>query len=152
MSEENAFIKDEGKLTNCEKCGGRLTYKGVGEYVCDECHVICYDAFGKVRNYIEEHRGANIAEISRDTHVSTAMIRQFVRDERLSIAANSAIRLHCELCGADISSGYLCLSCKSRHAGWGEMSQSSALSRGGAKGVSTAAPKGDAHGTKRFNR
>ena len=50
--------------TICRECGGILVYGGIGEYRCEECGRIEYDDYGKVRNYLEDHKGANVSEIS----------------------------------------------------------------------------------------
>ena len=42
----------------CEKCDGVMVFMGVGEYQCEDCGAIAYDDYGKVRLYIEGHRGA----------------------------------------------------------------------------------------------
>ena len=40
----------------CEKCGGLMIFKGVGEYQCEDCKFVAYDDYGKTRLYIEKHR------------------------------------------------------------------------------------------------
>lgn len=38
----------------CKLCFGRMIFKGVGEYQCEECGYLDYDDYGKVRNYVEK--------------------------------------------------------------------------------------------------
>ena len=54
----------------CELCEGHMVFKGIGEYACEDCGVKAYDDYGKVRLYVESHRGANAAEIENQTGVS----------------------------------------------------------------------------------
>ena len=76
MIEENLLatknIHVPKKCTNCES--EEIEYKGLGEYRCSACGNLMYDDFGKVRNYLEEHRGATQNEVSRETGVSTDVI------------------------------------------------------------------------------
>ena len=96
----------------CEKCGkASPEYKGVGEYRCSECGYLMYDDFGKVRNYLEAHRGATQSEVSRETGVAMETIRQFLKDERIEITAGSGVMMQCEICRAPIRSGRYCNEC-----------------------------------------
>ena len=47
----------------CKECGGVMVFKGVGEYRCEDCGVVDYDDYGKVRCYIESNKGATAAQI-----------------------------------------------------------------------------------------
>ncbi len=70
------------KLVNCEKCGSRLDYRGLGEYCCPECGEICYNDYGKVRNYVEENPTATIKNISIATGVTKEKIREFINEDK----------------------------------------------------------------------
>lgn len=96
----------------CEKCGKTLRFMGVGTYKCMECGHEMYDDYGKVRNYLDAHVGATVQEVEQATKVPRGKIRQLVRDERLEIAANSAMFLSCDRCGINIRSGRYCEACK----------------------------------------
>ena len=65
----------------CEKCGGIMVFKGVGEYKCEDCGSLEYDDYGIVRNYIEQHAKATMAYISEQTGVSQKSIRQMLKRE-----------------------------------------------------------------------
>ena len=101
--------------TYCEKCGGVMIFKGVGEYECEECGNLDYDDYGKVRNYIEKHPGATSAQASAATGVTQKSIRVMLKEERLEIAANSSVFLKCESCGAQIRSGRFCKKCEATY-------------------------------------
>lgn len=101
--------------TYCEKCGGVMVFKGVGEYQCEKCNNLDYDDYGKVRNYIEKHPGATSAQASAATGVTQKAIRYMLKEERLEIAANSTTFLKCESCGAKIRSGRFCNKCETTY-------------------------------------
>ena len=96
----------------CTECGGVMVFKGLGEYECEGCGQLAYDDYGKVRNYIEVHRGANAAQIEEATGVSQKTIRRLLKEGRLEIAEGSKSFLRCELCGKDIRSGQYCPECE----------------------------------------
>lgn len=99
----------------CEKCGGVMIFKGVGEYECEKCGAIAYDDYGKVRLYIEGHRGANMSEIEAATGVHQRAIRQMLKESRLEVMENSKMFLQCESCGRAIRSGRFCPECEAKY-------------------------------------
>lgn len=96
----------------CQKCGGVMVFKGVGEYHCEDCGFVDYDDYGKVRMYIENHRGATAAEIEKEVGVAQRTVRRLLKDGRLEIAEGSKVYLRCELCGKQIRSGQFCPDCE----------------------------------------
>ncbi len=96
----------------CKRCGGVLVFKGVGEYRCEDCGELDYDDYGKVRLYIEEHRGATAAQIEAAIGVSQRSIRQMLKDGRLEVTKDSRTFLKCEICGKAIRSGQYCPECE----------------------------------------
>lgn len=96
----------------CEKCGGVMVFKGVGEYQCEDCRALAYDDYGKVRLYLEGHKGATAGEIEQHTGVSQKSIRQMLKESRIEVADGSKTFLRCELCGKDIRSGRFCPECE----------------------------------------
>lgn len=109
------------KPQNCKKCGGSMVFKGVGEYQCEKCRAIEYDDYGIVRRYIENHKGATAAQIEEATGISQKTIRQMLKDEKLEVTKDSVCFLHCEICGANIRSGKLCLKCQSEQSRMSEL-------------------------------
>lgn len=96
----------------CEECGGVMVFKGLGEYQCESCGQLAYDDYGKVRNYIEEHKGATAAQIEEAVGVSQKTIRRLLKEGRLEVAEGSRTFLRCELCGTSIRSGRYCPECE----------------------------------------
>ncbi len=96
----------------CKMCGGVMIFKGVGEYQCEDCNAVDYDDYGKVRCYIEEHRGATAAQIEEAVGVSQRTIRRLLKDGRIEVAEGSKTFLRCEICGKSIRSGQYCPECE----------------------------------------
>ncbi len=96
----------------CQKCGGVMVFKGVGEYQCEKCNFLDYDDYGKVRAYIEQHRGATAMEIEAAIGVPQKTIRRLLRESRIQVAEGSKSFLHCEICGQPIRSGRFCPQCE----------------------------------------
>lgn len=151
MNEEEILLSRNIHVPRvCEKCGkANPQYMGVGEYKCSECGYIMYDDFGRVRNYLEVHSGATQSEVSRETGVAMDTIRQFLKDERLEIAAGSGVMLACEICKAPIRSGRYCAACARVVEQRKEMEKTSSH-KSTVQGFGTV-HKGEA-GAKRFTR
>ncbi len=133
------LLKEVERPTFCLKCSGVMVYKGLGEYRCEKCGAVEYDDYGKVRKYLEAHKGANVSEISNETGVSHKSIRDMIKENRFEVIENRGGYLRCEICGANIRSGRFCPICeeayhrqleaemrderKSNLAGYGEVNQ-----------------------------
>ncbi|MCM1539510.1 MAG: hypothetical protein NC254_14070 [bacterium] len=106
------LMGDYHRPINCPDCGGVMVFKGVGEYECEDCGRKELDDYGKVRGYVEKHRGATMVDVEKETGVKQKAIRKMLREERIEVAADSRTFLRCEVCGADIRSGRFCEKCK----------------------------------------
>lgn len=131
----------------CTQCGGVMVFKGVGEYHCEECRAVDYDDYGKVRLYIEEHPGANAAQVEEKTGVTQKIIRRLLKDGRIEVAEGSKSFLRCEVCGKSIRSGEFCPECETKVHQRME-SQQRALMQKDTRGVGMG-QKGD-EGQRRF--
>ncbi len=135
----------------CPECGGVMVFRGVGEYKCEDCGYVDYDDYGKVRNYIERYRGANVVQVSDATGVSQKTIRTLLKESRIEIVPGTANHLlSCEMCGKPIRFGRLCNACEASYnrsfeAGLRQNRQKNIT------GYSTEINKGDS-GAKRFTR
>lgn len=98
----------------CEECGGVMVFRGVGEYHCEKCDHVEYDDYGKVRLYLEHHRGATAAEVEEKTGVPQRTIRKLLKEDRLEVADGSKVFLLCEICGKTIKSGRFCKECETK--------------------------------------
>ena len=132
----------------CVKCGGVMVFKGLGEYQCEDCGELTYDDYGKVRNYIDDHKGATAVQVEEATGVSQKVIRRLLRDGRLEVAEGSKTFLHCDMCNKSIRSGRYCPECEMKiHRGL-EAKQREISRKNDVQGFS-ANQKGD-EGQRRF--
>ena len=100
---------------NCRKCGKLFNYVS-GPPICIACREALEVKFQEVKEYIREHKGASIPEVSEACDVSQSQIQQWLKDERLEVEEGSGIALLCENCGEPISSGRFCVKCKNSMA------------------------------------
>ena len=87
-----------------------------GPVVCPNCREALEAKFQEVKQYIRDHKGVGIAEVSEACSVDAAQIRQWLRDDRLEVTEDSALMLNCEGCGAPIRSGRFCDRCRANMA------------------------------------
>lgn len=151
LKKEFNAINTYNRPTYCAKCEGVMVFKGVGEYRCEKCGFVDYDDYGKVRNYVEEHTGANAAEVSKATGVSQRAIRELLKEARLEIAPNSTFFLRCEICGVSIRLGRFCPKCEMAHHRDLEDAARKSRHRDDTFGYSTERRTGE-DGSKRFKR
>ena len=97
-------------VRNCRSCGCIFNYIS-GPVTCPACRDKLEKKFQEVKAYVRENRGAGISEVAEACDVDPGQIRQWLREERLELAADSAIQLACESCGAPIRSGRFCAKC-----------------------------------------
>lgn len=97
-------------VRNCAKCGRLFQYIG-GPPICPNCRRREEEDFDLVKNYIYEHKDANMVEVSRETGVSTRLIERFIREGRLMLSEDSPMTIKCEKCGANIRTGRFCDAC-----------------------------------------
>lgn len=98
-------------VRNCRNCGKIFNYLS-GPPVCPACKEAAEAKFQEVKDYIRDHRGVGMSEVAEACDVDPAQIRQWLREDRLEVTADSAVFLSCESCGAPIRSGKFCEKCK----------------------------------------
>lgn len=98
-------------VRNCRRCRKLFNYV-VGPIVCPQCRDELEAEFQKVKKYVQEHPRVDIRTVSEECEVEVSQIRQWVREERLEFADDSAVGLNCERCGKIIKSGRYCPECK----------------------------------------
>lgn len=103
------------EVKNCRDCGRLFNYIG-GQRLCPACRDKLEEKYAKVKRYIEEHRGAQLQEISEENEASVQQIKQWVREERLSFTDDSVVGIECETCGTTIKTGRFCEACKKQMA------------------------------------
>ncbi len=99
------------EVRNCRECGKMFNYI-TGMPVCPACAKKMDEKFTQVKQYIYDHPGVGIQQVSEDNEVSVNLIKKWVREERLTFAEGSAVGIDCERCGKTILSGRFCEECK----------------------------------------
>ena len=79
-----------------------------GLVFCPACRVKVEKKFQEVKEYIRDNKGVGIQQVADACEVDVGQIRQWLREERLELAADSALYLNCESCGQPIRSGRFC--------------------------------------------
>ncbi len=98
-------------IRNCKKCGKLFNYVG-GSKLCQECREDLEKQFQTVKDYIREHPGVGIQEVSEACEVEVSQIKTWLREERLELTSGSPLALACESCGVSILKGRYCDKCK----------------------------------------
>ena len=98
-------------VRNCKSCGKLFNYI-TGAPVCPVCRQALEAKFQVVKQYIRDHKGVGIQEVSEACEVEPGQIRAWLREDRLEVTEDSALMLNCESCGAPIRSGRFCDRCK----------------------------------------
>lgn len=102
-------------VRNCRSCGKLFNYVS-GPPICPACQKVLDEKFDQVKEYIYDHPGASVQEVSEENDVSIAQIQKWVREERLSFAEDSLVGIACEGCGISIKTGRFCKACKEKLA------------------------------------
>ena len=97
-------------VRNCRSCGNIFNYVA-GQVICPVCREKQEKKFQEVKDYIRENKGASVNEVAEACDVDAAQIRQWLKEDRLEVTADSAIYLTCESCGAPIRGGRFCEKC-----------------------------------------
>ncbi len=103
------------EVRNCKGCGRIFNYLS-GPPLCQSCLAALDMKFSEVKEYVYDHPGVGMQEVSEVIKVPIAQIKQWIREERLSFAEDSMIGLECEGCGATIKTGRFCKNCKDKLA------------------------------------
>lgn len=100
---------------NCKKCGKIFNYIA-GPPICQACKEAAEVKFQEVKEFVRENKSASMKEIVANCGVEERQVEQWIREERLIFAADSPIKLNCEICGAPIFTGRYCSKCKNETA------------------------------------
>lgn len=102
-------------IKNCKRCGKMFNYI-VGEPICPDCKSAREEKFQEVKKFVSDNKSATIPEIVRACDVDQKLINQWIREERLFFADDSPVKINCEKCGCQISTGRFCEKCKKETA------------------------------------
>ena len=99
------------KIVTCKFC--RRLFESYNQKVCPECMQKIDKDFIKVKDYLYDHKKADVDAASKDTEVDKAVILYLLKEGRLTLAGaeGDAYVLTCEVCKKPIASGRMCQAC-----------------------------------------
>ncbi len=98
-------------VRNCRTCGKLFNYIG-GQPICTNCQRKLEEKFQEVKEYLRENPNSSINQVAEENDVSVKQIKQWIREERLTVTNAGADGITCEQCGAPIHTGRFCEKCK----------------------------------------
>lgn len=98
-------------VRNCKNCGRLFNYIG-GAPLCQACQKKLEEKFQEVKAYLNVNPNSSVDRVSEELDVSVKQIRQWIREERLTLSVAGADGVVCEQCGAPICTGRFCDKCK----------------------------------------
>ena len=103
------------EVRNCRSCGRLFNYMG-GAPLCPACQKKLEEKFQEVKAFLEENPNSSVETVAEELDVSVKQIRQWIREERLSLSVAGADGIVCETCGKPIRTGRFCEKCKNNMA------------------------------------
>lgn len=100
-------------ITKCIRCGEVFT-KDKWD-TCPRCRQVENEQLDFMKNYILTNPYATMEELERVSGVARAEIMDYVRQGRL-IMDSPALKITCEQCGTEITSGRFCRPCQQKLA------------------------------------
>ncbi|MGM0370029.1 MAG: TIGR03826 family flagellar region protein [Bacillota bacterium] len=102
-------------LKKCSNCND-LFAASAGQRICPDCLAEEEEKFQLVKDYLWDHPGATISDISEATEVGEPIIEKFVREGRFIEVGGANLKIECQKCGAPISQGKYCSDCSNQLA------------------------------------
>lgn len=100
-----------GDIRNCKQCGKMFQYTGITK-ICAKCAREDDELFKIVKEYVYDHPGCTITEVSEETEVNEDRILRYLRQGKLEITGEGgSLVLDCERCGVAIRTGRFCDPC-----------------------------------------
>lgn len=100
------------ELDNCPRCG-KVFARNFRD-ICPACIKEVDQEYSRCAEYLRQHKGATIHELSEATSVSIKQITKFIKEGRISLVGAPNMGYPCEVCGFIIREGNICGSCRSR--------------------------------------
>lgn len=101
-------------LTRCPRCGDVFSKERFD--LCPKCRTEEVQRLDALSRFIETNPDATLEELERVSGMSKAVILTYAREGRLTSLDAAAIKVQCEECGAPITSGRFCPSCRKKLA------------------------------------
>ena len=100
-------------IIQCSFC--KKPFQSLGGKICGNCLEKIDKDFIKVRDYIYDHKHANIDIVSEETEVPKQIIMYLLKEGRLIIddpSGSGGGLLTCEVCKKPITTGRMCKDCQ----------------------------------------
>ncbi len=98
-------------IRNCKRCKRLFNYTDNSKY-CPACMEAIEQEFHEAKEYIYKHPGVNIHDVSEALEIEIGQIKQWIREERLTLSSATDGAITCENCGVNITTGRYCENCK----------------------------------------
>ena len=102
-------------VRNCKRCKNLFQY--VGNKLCDGCIKEEEKDFDRIKEYLDEHEGANLMQVSTELKIGIDRLKRYLREGRIDIATSKHRLLICEGCGESIGEGRFCEGCQQKMSG-----------------------------------
>ena len=107
-------VTQRQKLRNCIQCGKVFLSKD-REELCNDCKAEYYNLADIVKEFVKDHPGSNVNEVSAATTVSKKLIQRMMREGVfMDIPMGDNFMYACASCGKPIKTGTYCTSCLTR--------------------------------------
>lgn len=100
------------KLVRCQKCKQMYELVSIHNKYCPSCTQREHEKYINVRTYVKDNPGISVRQVADDLGVNASLVLRYLKEEKLEIAGGTNVYLKCELCGAEITTGRYCQSCK----------------------------------------
>ncbi len=100
-------------LKNCRECGRMFQANFIGQKLCQRCGQSEDDQFLKVREYIYDHPGSSVVDVSNSMEVEEELILKWLREGRLTLKGQG-VGYPCDKCKELIQTGKYCAKCASK--------------------------------------
>lgn len=100
---------------NCPECGG-LT-RGPAGQLCSKCLDAMDADLRIVRDYLDDHPGATLEDVSRGTGLRVDRITTLIKQGYVIASDTTALGPECQSCGAPTQGGRFCPACIARLEG-----------------------------------
>lgn len=99
-------------VRQCRFCG--KLYRYIGNKLCPDCVREMDEAQIKVRDYLFDHPGADVKEISEGAELEERTVLYLLKEGILSVNQGAVVAsgLRCSMCGKSISVGKMCNGCR----------------------------------------
>ena len=98
-------------VKSCKKCG-RLFNSILDYQLCDSCKRFMESSLQRTEYLLKANPSLSVEQLAEEAGVEISTIHEWIENGSLILPDNSSVIATCKNCGARISSGQYCDSCK----------------------------------------